>query len=76
MRPNRIPMLPREQTFGRKDRMELHDSSYDAGPTRLMARSYACAVVAMKILIEENIIAPMRIGLKFFSGTIDGSSSV
>ena len=39
------------------------------GPSGLMAGPDAGAIVAVKILVEEDVIAEVRIGLKFLRAT-------
>ena len=41
----------------------------DAGPTRLVASAEASTVVAVEVFVEQQMIAPMRITLKFFGAT-------
>ena len=45
----------------------------DTGPPGLVAGSDAGAVVAMEILVEQQVIAPIGIALKFF-GTAENRS--
>ena len=45
----------------------------DAGPAGLMAGAEAGAVVAMKIFVEEKVIAPVGIVLKRLSPAKDGT---
>src|SRR5258706_3119730 len=52
---------------------ELRD---DAGPTGLMARAQALAGVAVEILVEQDEIAPMRVGRKFGALAVDGAMTV
>src|SRR5262249_4268412 len=42
----------------------MNDICNQSGPPRLVARSEAGAVVAVKILVEEKVILPMRIFLE------------
>ncbi|WP_198137535.1 hypothetical protein [Terriglobus sp. TAA 43] len=41
--------------------MELDQPRYQAGSTRLVARSNASTVVAMEVLVKPHQIAPVRI---------------
>src|SRR5262249_54800765 len=37
----------------------------DTRPARLVAGAKACAIVTVEIFVEEDVIFPLRIGLKF-----------
>ena len=41
-----------------------------------MARANACAVVAVKIFVEQNPVFPMGIGLEFFDTAMDGPTTI
>src|SRR6185295_7121062 len=43
----------------------LQELGDEAGPTRLMARADAGAIVAVEVFVEGNQVAPVGIGLKF-----------
>src|SRR5215475_13840692 len=43
---------------------EPHQPGDEAGPTCLMAGAETGAVVAMEILVEQHIVAPVRVGLE------------
>src|SRR5262249_5106609 len=46
---------------------ELTDQiRYEPGPTGLVRRTAATAVVAVKVFMEQDVVLEMRIGLKFF----------
>src|SRR6516164_3332475 len=58
---------PASQKFSRVDFAENFDEcGNNPGPPRLMARTDAGAVVPMEIFIEQQIVSPVRIALKFF----------
>src|SRR5437867_7544147 len=42
----------------------------EPGPTRLVARTQARAVIPVKVFVEQQIILPVRIGLKFLRPTV------
>ena len=46
----------------------LEKFRYEAGPTGLMACANAGAIVAVKVFVEGDQIAPGRIGLEFCGG--------
>src|SRR5438552_7835353 len=57
---------------------ELHSTSAlfnqlgdQSRPTRLVARPNAGAVVAMKVLVEIDMVAPSRFGLEFLKAAED-----
>src|ERR1700683_1093621 len=49
---------------------------HQAGPPSLMTCAEAGAVVAMKVLVEQNQISPVRIVLEYFGSTVDGPAAV
>ncbi len=49
---------------------ELRD---ETGPARLVARTEPCAVVAVEVFVEEDVVAPVRIGLELLRAPIYGS---
>ena len=46
-------------------RKQMHDTGDRAGPSRLMARADPGAGVPVQVLIEQGIISPIGIFLKF-----------
>src|SRR5262245_30955333 len=48
----------------------------EAGPARLMAGAQAGAVVAVEVLVEQDQVAPVRIGLEFSSAAVYGASAL
>ena len=44
---------------------------HEASPAGLVARAQSRPVVAVKVFIEEEMVAPMRIGLELLRATID-----
>jgi hypothetical protein len=49
---------------------ELDQFCYYTGPARLMARSQSSAVIPMEVLVKQNAILPVRIGLEFIGPSI------
>src|SRR5262249_30253044 len=56
--------------------VELHEGSNDARPASLMVSADAGAVVAMKVFVERNEVAPMGVGLELLGSSIDRTASV
>ena len=46
------------------------------GPTSLVTGAQASTVVAVEILIEEDVIPPVGIALELLGTTVDGPSTV
>src|SRR4029453_12950647 len=42
----------------------------DTGPARLVAGSKACAIVTVEIFVEQDVIFPLWIGLKFLRTSV------
>src|SRR5208337_2670472 len=40
-------------------------------PSRLVTRSEPGAVISMEILVEQDVVAPVRVGLEFLRSTVD-----
>ena len=49
---------------------ELDQLRDDTGPARLVAGSKARTIVALEIFVEQDVIFPLRIGLKFLRTSI------
>src|SRR3954470_7239040 len=54
----------------------MHQPRDDSRPPGLMARPETRAVVAVEVLVEQEQIAPVRIGLKLRRSSVDGAMSV
>src|SRR6266516_5902456 len=54
----------------------LKQLRHHAGPSRLMAGADAAAIVAMKVLVEENQILPVRIMLELVRSPMNGAQPV
>ena len=54
---------------------DLDKQGDNTRPTRLVAGPDACAVVAMKIFVEQQIVAPKRIALEFLGAPKDRPSA-
>ena len=64
-------------------RVQLHSTSAlfnqfgdQTRPTRLVTRPNAGPVVAMKVFVEIDVVAPLRFGLEFLKTTKDRPLSV
>src|SRR6478752_2353277 len=49
---------------------QMNESGNQPCPSGLVACSQSCSIVAMKILVEQQIIAPVRVSLEFFRASI------
>src|SRR5215469_7786486 len=49
---------------------KLNQFSDQARPSSLVARSQARAIVPVKIFVEQNVVSPVRIGLKLLGVSI------
>jgi hypothetical protein len=54
---------------------QLDHFCYQASPAGLMARSETSAVISVEIFVEQNVVFPVRIGLKFLCSTVDRSTA-
>jgi hypothetical protein len=64
-----MPLLSRGRLAERSRRRACKDvdqQSNDPGPSRLMAGAETGAVVTVKVFVEQQMIAPIGITLKFF----------
>src|SRR5262245_9126704 len=55
---------------------EVHDSPDDAGPTGLVIRAEAGAVVTVEVFIELNVFAPFRVFLELAFAAVDRATPV
>src|SRR3982751_6786491 len=60
-----------EHLAGRSRGEQVHEPRDDARPSGLVARAEARAVVAVEVLVEQNQIPPVRIGLELLGSTVD-----
>jgi len=61
-----------EELRSRACREHMHAPRHDAGPSGLMTRAQAGAVVAVKILVEQDEVAPMRVFLELLASPYTG----
>src|SRR5512136_731754 len=62
-----------KQLFRIEKSEELDQLGDHSCPSRLVACAQARAVVPMEVLVEEDVISPVGIGLEFLRSTIDGT---
>src|ERR1041385_8833461 len=55
---------------------QMNESGNQPCPSGLVARSQSGSVVAMEVFVEQQIIAPIRIGLEFFRAPIHRQAPV
>src|SRR5512135_963866 len=63
-------------TFGIQKAEELDGLGHEPGPAGLMAGAEPGSVVAVEVFVEEDVIAPVRIALKFLRAAVDGSPAL
>src|SRR5262249_38309595 len=61
---------------GIEEAEEMDQPGDETSPARLMAGAQAGAVVAVEVLVEQDQVAPMRIGLEFSGASVDGASAL
>src|SRR5271155_4089547 len=59
------------QTFRSQPGEEIQSASDQSGPSCLMAGSQTGAVLTMEVLIEQDVVPPMRIFLEILRSSID-----
>jgi hypothetical protein len=64
-----------EELSSIKSAEELDQFRDDTGPAGLVAGPKARAVVSVKILVEQNVIPPVRIGLEFLRAAVNRTPS-
>ena len=62
-----------KQPLGRHVPEDLDQRRHDSGPPGLMAGPRAGTVVAVEVLVEEQVVLPVRIGLEDFRPAEDGA---
>src|SRR6266404_3117450 len=53
----------------------VYQRSDQTAPACLVRSADACAVVSVKVLIEQNVVAPVRVVLKFLRPAVDRTSA-
>src|SRR5690349_4868253 len=62
-----------QEALRRHGAEELDQEADKPGPPGLMARTESGAVVAMKMLVEQNVVPPMRVAVELRRTAIDGA---
>src|SRR5688572_381322 len=70
----RAALAGREQLFRVEHAKELNQRRDRARPSRLVAGAQARAVVAVEILVEEEVVAPVRVLLERLRAAVDRPS--
>ncbi len=65
-----------EKPYRVQQTVQLDQLGHVSGPAGLMAGPEPGAVVAVEVLVEEHVVAPVRIGLEFLRGAVDGAPSL
>src|SRR5580704_1634240 len=54
---------------------DLDHLRHQPGPAGLVTGAKTCSIVAVKILVEQNVIVPLRVGLELLDPSIDGTAT-
>jgi hypothetical protein len=65
------PLAHFQEPFGVQGPVELDDFCHEPGPAGLVARAESRSVVPVKVFIEQDVVAPVRIGLELFGASIN-----
>src|SRR5512139_929321 len=65
-----------QRPHGIQKPVKLDGFCHQAGPAGLMARAQPGTAVAVEVLVEENVVAPVGIGLEFLRAAVDGASAL
>ena len=66
--------IPFAEHVGGEASICLNDPRNAACPSGLMTGADASAVVAMEVLVEKNVVSPMRVGLEFLRASKNRSA--
>jgi hypothetical protein len=73
--PGESPLLARiEELHGVEASEELDERRHETGPSRLVTGPDRSPRISMEILGENQMIAPVRVALKFSHSTINGAA--
>src|SRR6185437_2948014 len=64
-----------QEAFRRHSAKEVNQHTDKPGPTGLVARAEAGAIVAVKMLVEQDVISPVRVALEFCGAAVGGSTA-
>jgi hypothetical protein len=59
--------------FGVQEAVELNGLGHEPGPAGLVAGAEPGAIVAVEVLVKEDVIAPVGVGLELLRAAVDGS---
>src|SRR5262249_1710393 len=60
-----------EDAFPSEQPEELNYLRHPPRPSRLVTRPQSCAVIAMEVFMEQNVVAPVRVGLELLGAAVD-----
>ena len=60
-----------QRTLRIQEAVKLDHLGHKPGPAGLMARTESRAIVAMEVLVKEDVVTPVGIGLEFLRSTIN-----
>ena len=69
-------LAPLEQLFRIEQSEEFDRLGHQPGPAGLVAGPEPRAVVAVEVLVEQEVVAPVRIGLELLRAAVDGAPAV
>src|SRR5215470_5035262 len=76
-RRGHLPCHSRREQSLRIDRaVQLDEPGDQPGPSGLMARAETRAVVAVEVLVEQDVITPVRVRLELLRAAIDGAPAL
>src|SRR5580692_4735769 len=52
---------------------DLDHLRHQPGPAGLVTRTETCSIVAVKVLVKQNVIIPIRVGLELLRPSIHGT---
>src|SRR5215472_3424497 len=55
---------------------QMHHARHDSAPSRLVAGAETRSVIGVKVFVEKNIVAPVRILLELPGGPVDRPAAV
>src|SRR5690349_20032735 len=60
-----------EELRGIQQAVQLDEFGHEPRPSGLMAGAEPGAVVAVEVLVEQNVVVPVRIGLELLGAAVD-----
>jgi hypothetical protein len=62
-----------QESLGIQEFVELDHLGHQPGPAGLMVDAQVRSIVAVEVLVEKDVVAPLGIGLELFRAAVDGS---